>query len=285
MLHGLQSRVWNACQQKPGTNSRPRLNPFHPCNQGLVGYWLINERGTDQLYNLVDHVPATLNGPTWDNLTVARGPGLWFDGSGDYVDCNGSYNAVANSPVTIIVLFAVYGVPLSFLRIVSNFTGVPRYGFELLTDNALNKTFYFQAAYNGTVKTAVAPDNSIATDEALEVALTYDNASISPVLYKNGVSVAVNCRDGNWAAGCLAASSSNLNLGRRSGSADQYWYGWIGRVELFNRVLSQSEIMEIYEHPFGTPTNPRLIVHPLWSPWLLEREGNFWPVLLRMLNQ
>jgi len=87
-----------------------------------------------------------------------------------------------------------------------------------------------------------SPEGAITTDVWQHVAMTYDHAGDRLVhLYINGAEVTYDAQ--SMGGGSLASdASSDVNIGRRSVSADRHFEGQIDGARIYDRALTAQEV-------------------------------------------
>ena len=208
---------------------------------GLVGYWQLNGNAKDSsgYHNDGTIVGATA---TTDRFGVANAA-LSFNGTlSNYVDCGngGSLNITAAISVVAWVNSNLNG----YGRIVSKHGGgsngwlLAQYQDMLECEISTNGT-----NWNGGVSSAgVFPLN-----QWIHVVATYDGSYIR--VYINGVQKI----GGNFPyalAGSINVAPGHTRIGRDNFGFNP-WSGSIDEVKIFGRVLSNAEILAMYNHEKG----------------------------------
>ncbi|MCH7952238.1 laminin G domain-containing protein, partial [Patescibacteria group bacterium] len=250
-------RVWDDAR----TQDEIRDNMFGEISgssANLVGYWRLNDASgqtvNDETSNNNDgtlgaNSSAATDDPSWtlgyDNLTNGVGggwsdapgsPGLEFDGSGDYVD-------TADTPFDITGDFTVEAwvnrsTGGSVTRGVVSKRPTPSAGggFSLSVGNA--GEVYCQTD-DGTSTTNSYTDQNIVTTTAGWQHLAAVRSGTSCTVYINGV-------DRTTTSGThttLTANNNNLRIGS-SVSNDEYWYGLIDEVRVWDDARTATEIKD-----------------------------------------
>lgn len=226
-----------------------RLKQGHPLNQGLVGWWLMNEGGGLKAYDLSgkgNHGTLT-NGPTW--TTGKRGPAISFDGTNNYINLGtavgpaaGSFsvsfwergdfpfgkrftpfisNRLSSSPHSGFVITQDYSAPTGYLRFQLNDASAP-HDFNFGTINVLdNKWHHIVLSVNRSSNRA-----SIFVDSRVDIA-DLDISAVSGTI----------------------ASTNPVEIGHDFYSdvyGADYFLGSIDDVRIYNRALSAGEIQSLY---------------------------------------
>jgi nitrous oxidase accessory protein NosD len=206
---------------------------------GLVGHWCFNEENGTILYdNSGNGYDGTIDGATW--TTGISGGALSFDGINDYVQF--SSPVLNNPPYSVCAWVKPLSLPgYTTAYIVSN-GGQTRvsYGFYLSIEYENN--WQFGAAVDGGDQLHLANSPS-STGEWCFLVGTWDG---SPVpnhlkLYVNGAPIGTY---GNypWYTG----SANNLRIGAPSNGLQAFYHGVLDEVRVYNRVLTEDEIHELY---------------------------------------
>jgi hypothetical protein len=182
------------------------------------------------------------NGATW--TSGKQGGGISFDGINDYVDI-GKFD-VMGSELTIAAWFKAdsFNHLSSFhdARIVSKATGTAdqdHYWMLSTIKNGNTTKLRFRLKTNGTTSTLIADSGNLITNEWIHAAAVYDGSSMK--LYKDGVLVGSMSKTG----AIDTNSSTPVWIGT---NPDGYgtWKGVIDDVLLFNRALTEEEIIALY---------------------------------------
>ena len=174
-------------------------------------------------------------GTTWYDLTntkngvLTNGPTWVNNGTNSYFDFDGSDDKVIfnanNFPQTYTKTALFYARDTSTRNILSSSTPV---------DHAFWLSGGLKAGHNGSYDRVTTP---ISINRWYFGVVTYSNVTNNMELFLNGVSKSTNT------AGTLG-SGGDYKIGEHS--ANQSFNGLIPSVNLYNRVLSQSEILQNY---------------------------------------
>ena len=174
-----------------------------------------------------------VNGPTFDS---ENGGSIVFDGSNDYATL-GTFNGLGLTNRTISTWFRATTLPPSSGRILTfpandTSTDTPAYTITLNSSGVLQCGFG-GSPYNG-YNTSIP--YTLNTWVNIVASIT-DNTMIS---YKNSVSLGSVTNTGTVSANPIGY------LGRYNGNYGQYVTGNISLIQLYNRALSASEILQNY---------------------------------------
>jgi len=220
-----------------------RLNKSHPFARGLVGYWLFNEGSGNKVFDL----SGNGNGNGNEGVLIADthwvpgkfGSALDFDGIGDYVDTGIRTNYGKKVTFVTWVNFddnQVRGQIISSLYWTDN-------EFVFQEHNGADNQFLFGLGLNKYV-TWVVPFDITSTWVSLIVVIDTTQAANADKLklYANGVLVAQATFTGITTED-VEAASNNILIGNSLN-------GQIDHVPIYNRILSASEIAQLYREPF-----------------------------------
>lgn len=207
---------------------------------GLVGYWNFNEgSGTTANDSSGSGNNATLmNGPTWTTGRV--GQGLNFDGVNDYVSkTNPSWNFVGN-PTKSFTVSAWFNprtcVDLSGIALANEG------GWSAHLRLSARPSLWIIQLIPGTTH---ADGGSCLTSQWQHVTGVYNASETKLYLYYNGI-----LGDSKV---LTDINTSNLTDGLNVGYTQSYFDGIIDEVRVYNRALSASDILEIYNSAGAAP--------------------------------
>ena len=178
---------------------------------------------------------GTIYGATW--VSKGRwGPALSFDGVDDYVEI--AYSQSLNTPYITVEAWVIY----------SGSTGaknpiVARWGDRSIAvfNLAVNTSDFPQfEARDPNVTTKVVASTPIAQDTWYHLVGTYDSSYVR--IYVNGVIAGETSATGDP----LQQPTSNpVQVGKDQ--FDNYFYGIVNEVRIYNRALTADEIRALYE--------------------------------------
>ena len=182
------------------------------------------------------HTGTVVNGP----LTFTSGqPGAAFNGSSQYVDIPLQVNFAA---ITVSTWFMAGSSSFVSANLVGNSRPAFNHlGFQLLL-NIGAKLAYFDVG-NGSSEGRASFNPTLTVGTLHHYAGTYDGATIS--LYFDGVLVGSS----PYAGGNVMPSGFDINIAREPSSAGSFFAGTLADVRLYNRALSASEIMALFQSP------------------------------------
>ena len=246
-------------RQKPPPGTQ--LNRNHPLAAGLVGCWVMNEgnglytydsSGFGNhvfLYNTAD--PPT---PTSGWVSGEDGTAIAFDGN-DYIYAGGNSQVLKPEVVSVCVWVKMAGTGENYGRIickaVSAGSGYGSYQIFTWAGGARKPTFVVQTSSGYTY---VDPSSLAALDEGWhQVVGTYDGVTLR--LYWDGVYKGLKV----W-SGSLVYDNGSLLFGQDAQYLANYT-GLLGMASIYNRVLSDGEILQLFLAPYGMFEQPS---QPIW---------------------
>lgn len=227
-----------------------------------IGYWNFDEGNgclafdvsAGQNGELLPRCPK--NGPSW--VSSIRNKSLNFDGRNDYVDViDPGDNSVLDFGHGETISIATWVKPtknglktiLSKGRVESTKSN---YALRLGSGRARNQfTFYYRNAADTRFHTWTADDTPARLNEWQHITITYTfGKGDSFKMYVDGVQ-----QSGNWVNGngndVPVQTNESLRFGaiqnRPNGRQTEMWAGSIDEVRIYNRGLSQTEIVELMQ--------------------------------------
>lgn len=238
---------------KPPLGSK--INVAHPLANGLAGCWMFNEGGGQKAFDGRGTSTGTLSGgPTYKKTT--RGNAVTFSGAGS-INVGNSSALKITGPITI---YACINLPnftnLSFIinKTGSVNTGVPApYDFYIQDTTGLPVL----AKGNGAGATPGTNYNQFVGSTGLtantwnHVAVTMSGSNNGTVThYLNGV---VNGSGSLSFSGASTDGGANALIGSRADGG--IFTGLMGHIYIYNRVLSATEIKQLYVNPYAIYVN------------------------------
>ncbi len=218
-------------------------------NAELVGYWKFDEGSGNTAYDLSNYTnDGTINGdPKWVSGKI--GAALEFDGSDDYVDCGNDPSLNINDRITVAAWVKTTSTAHGYF--VSKGTAWDETGhYAIGQEYNVPMTFQFEIAGSGGT---IELDSNVAVndDEWHYIVGTYDDTVVR--VYIDGV-------EENNATGSNRLTDSavgGLTIGQRGGNIIS---GTIDEVRIYNRALTESEILAAMEgsegYPYALGPNP-----------------------------
>jgi hypothetical protein len=178
-----------------------------------------------------------VNGVTYDNTNSG---GLTLNGSNQYINIsslnNTNLNFTTSDKFTISCYFKATSTPSSFLGLVvsGNTSGEWNYGIWV-TNGKIQVGTHNDGRYG---------NSTIVAGQIYQVTLTYSNNTM--IIYLNGVN------DGTFTSVSLFNGlNQQLVIGRKGANAGWYFPGTIYNVQIYNRSLSATEILNNFNSTRG----------------------------------
>lgn len=215
-------------------------------NQGLVGWWLMNEGVGDRIYDRSGNgFTGVFSGDTaWVGGRV--GPALAFDGTGDYVLVGSGFWS-GGGPVTVS-FWAYTNSSVSNRLLGGSQDGSVLFG--VYCPHKDNKLYwdYGNNSGNGRISISYSGYNDVWT----HIALSSDGfGGATKKIYLNGVEVA-SSGPSDGPTGVI----NNFTIGGHNAASSVS--GLMDDVRIYNRALSASEMQELYSNPY--PRNQSILV-------------------------
>lgn len=219
-------------------------------NNGLVGYWSFDEgTGSTAHDDSGNGNDGMINGATW--IEGVLGKALDFDGNSDYVSFSSS--VLDTPPFSVCAWVKPNTVNPSKNRyiIANGGHSLDKSGLYLaLAENYTHHLFY-QYQFGGT---KINGDHGVAYKQATSTGWTFLCGTWDGSLNENNFRLYIN---GNRVSGVrifpvTGGPSYHLRIGQPVGTSNYYWDGLIDEVRIYNRVLSENEILDLYKEPFKT---------------------------------
>ena len=213
---------------------------------GLVGYWNFDEgSGTVVADSSVSGNNGTINGTTWTTGKVGSGA-LSFDGVNDFVLGPNISSLFTNQEAT----FSAWVKKTEHTGSVNSETG--SWYFNEAEGNSSHYPYTDGTIYDGSFKTTrTTVGAGIITDRTQwhMVTITRKAGANGWNFYQNGQLV-TSADGGTW------EMATNWAVGK-SFNSSVFFKGSIDDVRIYNRVLSASEILDVY-NDIGVPATPTI---------------------------
>lgn len=178
------------------------------------------------------------NGPTFSS---SNGGSIVFDGVDDYVNLGNSSIITTFTQLTINCWVRLTSLPTSSNQGRVIIRGDDSYRLYWYFDSSVGNKLYFYSVDIGesTLSTSVSyPTSNFSTNTWYNINATYDGSSTN--LFVNGVLVANSTGKSGTITG-----TNDMNLGRSNGN-EYFLQGNMSLMQLYNRALSASEILQNY---------------------------------------
>lgn len=212
---------------------------------GVVGYWHLDEATSTTAYDSSGFTNAgTLtNGPTWQSASNCKAGGcLSFDGVDDAVSISGSSASLQDltddgNSFSFAGWFKPSGLPQNtndgylFFRV-----GFHEGPFYLKTTGELRAVIW----YSDNTNTVISTGSILQTGTWYHVAMTVNESTNEFKLYLDGAQI------GSTATITKALREYGTAVYRIGGNTTYSSYGLVDDVRVYNRVLTATEILNLY---------------------------------------
>lgn len=207
---------------------------------GLVAHWPFDEGNGTVTVDVSGngHHGTLVNGPEW-----TKGPALDFDGVDDLVDV-GTFD-VPGSELTLaawILPQDLTNCPAADCRILAKATGTAEdaHYFMLSTIDSGGVKLRFRLKTAGVTSTLIASAGDLFEGAWVHAAAVYDGSAMR--LYLDGVEVGSTAKSGSIS---LDDTVPVWIGGSPGGATERPWDGLVDDVRIYDRALSQAEIMAL----------------------------------------
>jgi len=213
--------------QRP--HSQPLIRPYPLLNGCVLA--LLPVRGDKWHDFSPQENHGAFNGDAGFTSKGRFGPGVYFDGTGDYVDCgsDASLDITDETTIEFWVNFDSFNAGMDYYK------GNAYYGYG-------TNTYWLGYFYMGGSPKYSQADISLNTDTWYHFAITYDGTSIDIFIDGNEVTYAAGKH--YTSGGDLDTSGSILTIGHVTGAVIN---GTMDEFKIWNRALSKDEIKYLYE--------------------------------------
>ena len=230
MSKNLKPKMWGG--------ARARVAEYHKSN-GLpqpILYLPMWERSGETVYDL----SGGAHHGAFTNETFWTGDAIEGDGSNDYIDCGGHSDFVMADSFTLHCIALRHSATGT-----DRMAGTGDWSFGT-NDTKLRFTTHRVKDYDTVTSGLYSADKqfiaSVVLDAADDASFYVDGSFVETVSHTNGPYTDENefavCRPGN--------------------RSQEYWYGLIYLVSVYNKILSFSQIKLLHEEPYG-PVRPRML--------------------------
>ncbi len=183
---------------------------------------------------------SLINNPTFD---ISNRGSIVFDGINDYVSGSSIINAGSNFSVFAWIKPGAINVRNGIVGNSYNYT--TRQGFLLSTATnygGTNNTFFISIGADAAYRTA--NNNSISLNNWNYIGGVVTNGGQDIKLYVNGIETSYF--GGALTSGSVSYDINELLIGARHSATLEPFIGSIANIQIYNRILSQSEILQNY---------------------------------------
>jgi hypothetical protein len=240
----------------------PVTEPINPGNEGLVAAYLMEgdvlDSSGNELHGTIVGDPNFIDG--------AIGMALDLDGDGDYVDCGNDPKFDVNEQVTVATWVNIRTLPQAWNAVITKGDAA----WRISTNGATSGMhFGFEDGTRGWQAANSATELNMG--EWYHVCGVYDTA-VGAKIYINGV------EDGsNPDTEGITFSTWNVYIGANAQTAEnddpRCWDGGIDEVMIYNRALSEAEVLYLATPPQDPGTEGLLAYYPLDGD-VIDASGN-----------
>ncbi len=216
------------------------------CDPNLVGWWKLDEFAGTRAYDSARINDGWLNGnPAWASGQINNA--LQFDGTGDYVTVHDNPDLRFNGSSRFTISCWVKPTAAGWLVCKMRSSGTGIFGYQLAWESALSRFRFIVEASGESSQSAYTFDNAAPAGSWYHVVAVYDNRNMK--IYLNGAFH-------NTATFLMTIDTppdKDLAIGARSYdfTVDNFFTGTIDDVRIYNRTLSNAEIMTMYAEGLG----------------------------------
>jgi hypothetical protein len=252
---------------KPSFNNMGamQLNKNHPLNQGLVAWWLMNEGAGTSIFSTTQNYKglANLTYATW--VKTAVGPAFQTDSSTTQLGRTNFGNLDVLGDITIIAylipLRKSSGTETSVLGRHYAGSDYTKCAYLLAMNYASGPTDYypfFQIAIGSSGYAVPDPAHTqFVVGTPIWLAGVRRNLTTLE-LWRNGIMI--NSVGSIPTGNMNTPAATPLSLGELTVGAYVNTYANYIYASIWNRALSPAEIARVYANPYGTPSNPVLLI-------------------------
>lgn len=221
------------------------INRSHPLAQGLVGCWLLNEGGGLRARDStrLNKVDGALTASTFVNS--AQGSCVTFNGSGGYVSMNTAADYPnLNLPGALTIIANINTTAASSAHSIFSDCNSGATSFQYVFEAFRTPTKLSFGQGTAIVATSTGATLAVNTWYRVGVVRSGGTGAWTVKFYVNGrLDTTVSAIATN--PGVQAGTA----IGRLGAFNGQYWIGLINRVMVYNRALTDTEMMQDYINP------------------------------------
>jgi hypothetical protein len=219
-------------------------------SDGLVGYWEMEDNVSGNGQTIADSSGNGNNGTTNDDASTLDctdgqkyGLGCDFDGSDDWILVSDSSSLDVSSGLTISTWVNLDPTLAEYYMVGKNATAQKAYWFA--TRSASPDEFDLAVFDDGTTSYRVGSTNAnLSADTWYHLVGTWNSGGIK--LYKNGVELTTTVLSGSNPSS-IFQGTSDLRIASGMLAGDAELDGTMDETRIYNRALSPSEILALYE--------------------------------------
>lgn len=229
-------------------------NPVDQLNNGLVGYWKLNEDPAIHNSTIADSSGSsntgtftTNDGSTNKSLTGQIGKAIDFDGVNDYVsianESNFDFNYNNTFSTSLWVKADTVLDPIDDLFLCKVVSGGAGYCWYRNPDNTLGMVL----KNSPSNQAGVVSVSSLPLQSWHHLVVTYDGSGVAAGIkqYMDGASLTLSTWQDNLSSMSIL-NNVNLIIGSWSGVNSEFLHGTVDDVRVWNRALSADEVATLY---------------------------------------
>jgi len=217
----------------------PIPEPVDPGTEGLVAHYAFENNADDSSGN---ELHGTLVGdPTFAEGPAGYGMALDLDGDGDYVDCGAPPQFDITEQIAITYWIKVVAFDKGWNTVLSR-------GDDSWRSSRAGENNFMEAAVSGTTGDWTYGVTPVDDEKWHHIAWIYDGTM--NYMYLDGKLDA-----SEESTGLITVSTYPLFIGNNSQNTDREWTGLIDEVMIYNRALSEAEVMYLAGKR-ATPADP-----------------------------
>ena len=220
-----------------------QINFSHPLAKGLVGCWLFNEQSGNQAYDLSPyHNHGTLHGFNDPSSKDRSSLGLQLDGSDDHVDCGNDASLNITDAITIVVTAKLNNLDNTWQTIISKLWD--KWTIKQTATNQIRMQIYIVGGQqNSDIVYFTTPQEN----QWYHLVLVYDkNSGLKGYVNDNLIGT-----DATHTGNLNSDVTQELDIGCEPAIPVAHLFnGAIDDVRIYNRALSASEILWLYQEPY-----------------------------------
>jgi hypothetical protein len=232
------------------------LDPSHPLNQGLVSYWPWGDSNTSTaggggpLRGGLQDVATTQNyGSVGGTLTTAGshhgGVCAGFDGSTSFIQAGSVTQYALENAGTWSIWIKTSSLNGGWPLIWEQWQVVPvKNGAGLFLESGTGKIFFQAKNSGGTSVVSLNAGSSLADGVWHHIVATFSQGTCA--VYIDGALLTSATASGAW-----AFNSNQPQWGKSGDSFFVKFLGSMGDARIYNRILSASEIRQLYVAPYA----------------------------------
>ena len=210
----------------------------------LVAHYTFEEGAGNIVTNTEGGYGGTIHGPSWG--IGKEGGGLAFDGTNDYIELNNI--SISGKKLTLSAFVLFDGDITNNPRIISKAKYLDKQNWSLAFHTESNTTGGFEFNLNTdetNYTTITQPTFTPELNKWYHVAGTYDGSNMK--LYVDGQLIKTTPKLGYT----ISDDNKAWIGGNPSAATDSPWKGAIDEVRVYSKVLSQTEIQDLFNDSNG----------------------------------